>query len=194
MAFMSHRLRMVTLAAALLLVSAGFGAAPALAHTALAASSPADGEVLTTAPDTVSLTFTEPVQAEFTQVAVTDGSGSLVIAGETTVDGPLVRQPISLTANGTYTVAYRIVSADGHPVSGQLSFSYSGSAPASSTTSAAPPSTAAAPATPSPAVGTAQAADDGSGSTWWWPVVAAMVLAAAAAAVLLRTRRRHTDG
>ena len=141
----------MALAAVLLLVSAGFpGAAPALAHTALAARS-RDGEVLTTAPDTVSLTFTEPVQAEFTQVAVTDGKRpSLVIAGETTVDGPLVQQPVSLTANGTYTVAYRIVSADGHPVSGQLSFSYSGSAPKPRIRypSAAPPSAAAAPASP----------------------------------------------
>jgi copper resistance protein C len=191
MTFTSRCLRTLGLAAVLLLVSAGLAVAPAAAHTDLASSTPADGQVLTDAPDTVSLTFTEPVQAEFAQVAVTDGAGSTVNAGEPTVDGPLVQQPISVTADGTYTVAYRIVSADGHPVSGQLRFAYSGGASASS----APSTTAAAPVTPSPAGGAAQAANDGSsGAAWWWLVVAAAVLAGAVTAVLRRIRsRQHAD-
>ena len=47
-------------------------ALPAVAHTELIGSSPADGATLTTPPAEVLLEFSEPVQTEFGQVAVLD--------------------------------------------------------------------------------------------------------------------------
>ena len=59
----------VATALAFLLLVVGGG--PALAHTGLQSSTPADGETLTVAPDTVSLTFSSAVASQFAQVAVT---------------------------------------------------------------------------------------------------------------------------
>ena len=98
-------------------------AAPASAHASLVSSDPAQGAVLDVAPEAVTLTFSESVAAvpASTKVTGTDGSAvdsSVSASGAdltVTIDGPV--------ANGTLVVLWRVVSADGHPVSGSLSFS-----------------------------------------------------------------------
>lgn len=177
----------------------GFSLGEASAHTGLESSVPADGEVLTDVPGTlgVTLTFTEDVQANFAQVAVTGPEGESVTSGPVVVEGAVARQPVDLSAEGAYVVAYRVVSSDGHPVSGQVAFSVQdvGDTPAD-TTPEAPPSTASPELTASPsAVTPAADDDDGSGSGGWWPVLAVGgALVAVCLGALELIRRRRADG
>ncbi|MBA4084979.1 MAG: hypothetical protein C0493_08600 [Kytococcus sp.] len=99
-------------------------AGPASAHARLDNSSPRDGSTLTATPPEVMLRFNEPIKSGLNQVTVTSGSTDAT-EGELEVDGATVYQPLksSLPA-GTYKVSYKVVSADGHPISGSLSFRY----------------------------------------------------------------------
>ncbi|MCG7204087.1 copper resistance protein CopC [Streptomyces arenae] len=112
-----------TLLAALFLGSA----APASAHAALRGSDPADGAVLKSAPTSVTLTFTESVGLLDDSFRVYDPTNHRVTTGDAE-HGPAGSDTARITfpkrlGTGTYTVAWRIVSADSHPVSGALTFS-----------------------------------------------------------------------
>ncbi|WP_217546202.1 copper resistance CopC/CopD family protein [Streptomyces sp. GbtcB6] len=112
-----------TLLAALLLASAG----PASAHAALRGSDPADGAVLKSAPGSVTLTFTESVGLLDDSFRVYDPTNHRVDTSDAE-HGPAGSDTARVTfpkklGTGTYTVAWRIVSADSHPVSGALTFS-----------------------------------------------------------------------
>lgn len=99
-------------------------AAPADAHARLESSSPSDGSTLTATPPEVMLRFNEPIKEGLNEVSVTTGSTD-VADGEIDVEGQSVYQPIALDMKpGTYTVKYKVVSADGHPVSGTFTFTY----------------------------------------------------------------------
>ena len=149
-------------------------AAPARADAALVSSDPAPGAVLTTVPEAVTFTFNEALQGRFTTVTVNGGAVAVPAASTT---GATVSQPLPATlAPGGYTVAYRVVSADGHPISGQVSFTVS-----------APRSTA--PVSQSPAGAAAPTAVDGASGPWIWLVPAAVVVGIGA--VLLIGRRRR---
>jgi methionine-rich copper-binding protein CopC len=111
------------------LVLAGLGlfalAAPASAHNSLTGSNPADKATLDTGPAQVVLTFDQPVQEGegLNSVAVTGPDGTLWQDGPATVDSNVVTAPVrELGPKGVYTIGYRVVSADGHPVSGELTF------------------------------------------------------------------------
>ncbi|MFF7476182.1 copper resistance protein CopC [Streptomyces sp. NPDC008092] len=112
-----------TLLAALLLASA----APASAHAALRGSDPADGAVLKSSPGSVTLTFTESVGLLDDSFRVYDPTNHRVDTGEAE-HGPAGSDTARITfpkklGTGTFTVAWRVVSADSHPVSGALTFS-----------------------------------------------------------------------
>lgn len=119
--------RLVTMTVAALL-SLALGVGGASAHTGLAGSEPAEGQVLTVAPQRITLTFSETVQPGSALVAVRGAGGTPVSSGTAEVMGPVVTQPVTLTGNGSYLVAYRIVAGDGHPVTGELTFDYAGPA------------------------------------------------------------------
>lgn len=111
------------------LALAGFGlfalAAPASAHNSLISSNPSDEASLDAGPQNVVLTFDQPVQEGegLNSVAVTGPDGKEWQGGSATVDSNVVTAPIrELGPAGVYTIGYRIVSADGHPVSGKLTF------------------------------------------------------------------------
>jgi copper transport protein len=122
---------------ALLLAVAVLAVAPvaASAHARLEATSPERGVTVAAEPATVVFRFNEPVEATFGAVRVFDASGGRVD------DGRLVRPHGDQRqagaglkrglADGTYTATYRVISADGHPVSGGFTFSIgrAGSAP-----------------------------------------------------------------
>ncbi|MEU2053033.1 copper resistance CopC/CopD family protein, partial [Streptomyces bungoensis] len=118
--------RTAVLCAGLLLLLLGT-AVPASAHAALRGTDPADGSVLRTAPRQISLTFTEPVSLLTDSLRVYDpGNRRLRTGGAGHAPGRSdtvrVRLPHRL-GTGTYTVAWRVVSADSHPVSGAITFS-----------------------------------------------------------------------
>ncbi len=111
----------------LLFVLAGAGfvlAAPASAHATLTSSSPADGSRLRTAPASVTLHFDENVA--ITYVHVTDQSGRRVESGTATHPGgvgAVVRVGLKPGLHdASYTVSYRMVSADSHPIGGVITF------------------------------------------------------------------------
>ena len=98
------------------------GATPAFAHAALVSSEPRDGAVLAAAPKRVELRFNEKVTAG--AVHLIDARGKLrddavVEARDETI---AVTVPSDLP-QGTSIVSYRVISADGHPVAGSVTFS-----------------------------------------------------------------------
>jgi methionine-rich copper-binding protein CopC len=112
--------QLAVLAAAMLAVWAGVS--PASAHNTLTSTDPADQETVQSAPQAVVLTFDEPAIAMGTQVVVTGPSGQ-VQQGPAGLAGKTITQDLQPGAPaGTYTVAWRVTSADGHPVSGAFSF------------------------------------------------------------------------
>ncbi|QES42597.1 hypothetical protein DEJ49_17860 [Streptomyces venezuelae] len=101
------------------------GAAPTSAHAALTGSDPKQGAVVDRAPDQVKLTFSEKVAMSDGSVRVLDPSGKRVDTNKTTDLGSNtygVRLRPGLP-DGTFTVAYQVVSADSHPVAGAYTFS-----------------------------------------------------------------------
>ncbi|MGW3018048.1 copper resistance CopC/CopD family protein [Streptomyces longwoodensis] len=103
------------------------GANPASAHAALRATDPADGSVVPAAPRSVTLTFTESVGLLDDSFRVLDPTGHRVPTGDAEhagghADTARIGLPAGL-GRGTFTVAWRVVSADSHPVSGAFTFS-----------------------------------------------------------------------
>ncbi|MEN3381512.1 MAG: copper transport protein, partial [Hyphomicrobiales bacterium] len=96
------------------------------AHATLIGSEPADGAVLARAPTTVRLTFNEPVSPLIMRLVGAPG-GSARELGAVAVEGQSVVVTLpelpQEAMQGTYGVSWRVVSADGHPVGGTLSFS-----------------------------------------------------------------------
>ncbi|MER6227103.1 copper resistance protein CopC [Streptomyces sp900105755] len=127
-----------SLLAALLLASA----APASAHAALRGSDPADGAVLKSSPVSVTLTFTEAVGLLDDSFRVYDPTNHRVDTsgaghGPAGSDTARITFPKKL-GTGTFTVAWRVVSADSHPVSGALTFSVGKPSATAATVSAGP--------------------------------------------------------
>jgi copper transport protein len=116
--------RLVTAALAAL-VAMVVGASPAAAHAELIATDPAEGAVLPEAPATVTLTFNESVRLTSQEITVYDADGQAVDS-EATSSGTEVRVDLPGAADlgrGTYVVGWYVLSADGHPISGALTFS-----------------------------------------------------------------------
>ena len=120
-------MRRALLALAALAALALLAPAQALAHATLESTSPQRGAVLRAAPRAVVLRFDEAVEGNFGAVRVFDGSGARVDAGDAYhPDGKGQQLAVHLrdgVGDGTYTATYRVVSADGHVVSGGLVFS-----------------------------------------------------------------------
>jgi methionine-rich copper-binding protein CopC len=106
-------------------VNVGALARPAWAHAELVRASPADGATVSGPPRQVELEFDESIQAGLVTVVVTAPDGEQVQRGNPQVSGRTVVQPLRPAPTaGRCIVAYRVVSDDGHPVTGQLSFVY----------------------------------------------------------------------
>ncbi|UDY24889.1 copper resistance protein CopC [Nocardioides sp. Kera G14] len=95
----------------------------ASAHAILDSSTPAPNAVLTTAPTTVELTFSESVTPPPGALRVFAPDGSRADNGDVKADGPHVSVSLDASASGTYLVSWRVVSADSHPVSGAYTYS-----------------------------------------------------------------------
>ncbi|MFZ4152500.1 copper resistance CopC/CopD family protein [Streptomyces pseudogriseolus] len=103
------------------------GTAPANAHAALRASDPEDGSVVKAPPTHITLTFTESVGLLEDSFRVYGPDNRRVHMEEPehaagSADTARAALPRDLD-EGTYTVAWRVVSADSHPVSGAFTFS-----------------------------------------------------------------------
>lgn len=189
-------------------------AAPAAAHDELTGTTPADGASVDVPPAAVELTFTEPPLALGSQVQVTGPDGEVVNAGDPQIVDTVVSQPLaSGLPAGDYTIAWRVTSSDGHPISGELAFTATAGAaePEESATpepeptggaTAAPvptPDTPTPDTTPDTAASTAASPDAGAsaerpsnGATPW--IVGLVIVALVGGALGWTTRRRGTPG
>jgi methionine-rich copper-binding protein CopC len=99
------------------------GTAVASAHATRVAADPPENAALTVGPARVSATFNEQLQTTFAAMTVVGPDGNLWSTGEPQVQGAVVSVGLRpLGPVGTYTVNYRVTSADGHVVSGSWSF------------------------------------------------------------------------
>lgn len=174
--------------------------APALAHDKLVSSSPKDGTALDAPPSEVVLTYNEAVQTSFANVVVAGPGGTNIAAGKPQVAGNKVTQPVKSEApNGTYTVSWRVVSSDGHPIDGSFTYSIKLVVPTPTRSEAATPTAtsepSAGPSTPAstPASTSDQSQADGGGSPWPWVVGALVLIVVIVGGVLLGRRGRQRD-
>lgn len=173
------------------------GATAALAHSELISSDPDDGASLGSMPSSVTLTFNEDVDPNFAQAFVADEQDvARPVTAE--VSGPRVTVPVPPEVRqGAVEVRYRVVSADGHPVAGEIRFTVADAAPTgdtSSTTDAAATSQAPAPAATPSAPAQTPAGQDESASTLWMYVLtgfAALLVVGVGVAIVLMGRRRR---
>lgn len=112
-----------------LLLLPTFGAEQAQAHASVARTSPTDGEVLEERPPTVTIEFNEKVTTAEGSVRLVDSSGSSTALEENrrSDKGSGVEiewQVPEDIEEGWYAVAWRAVSADGHPINGSFTFYY----------------------------------------------------------------------
>jgi copper transport protein len=103
---------------ALVVAVVGLGAPPAAAHAFLVSSEPPAGAVLVQAPPQVTLHYSEDVAPGLSSFAVYDSARNTV-SGPPTVAGRTVVLPLRPLPPGTYTLRWRVVSADdGHVTAG----------------------------------------------------------------------------
>lgn len=95
-------------------------ATPALAHVSLKGSTP-EKNAKVESLEQVELEFTQPVRLP--TVILRGPDGETYHSGKPKVDERFVRQDVAddLPA-GKYTIAFRVVSPDGHPVEGEIPF------------------------------------------------------------------------
>lgn len=94
----------------------------ALAHSEKKTTTPADGAVLKAAPETIAMIFDSPMR--LTMIRLTDADGTEFDVDRTDGMAPVTEfeaRPAAL-APGTYTVEWRGLAADGHPMEGSFSF------------------------------------------------------------------------
>jgi methionine-rich copper-binding protein CopC len=146
-------------------------ATPAFAHNSLIGSTPRDGSALASGPNQIELKFDQPVQAGqgLNTIAVIGPNNDHWEGGAAQVSSNVVTAPVRpLGPAGTYRIGWRILSADGHPVQGELTFTLT---QAGTGTPAPPGQQAAAPESSS------SNADNGV-PAWVWIAGAAVLLAA----------------
>ena len=174
-----------TLMAVLLLLLTSFGTSTAaLAHDAVTGTSPADGSTVAAVPEKVEISMSNTPAVIGSQVLVLDESGADWAAGEVDVLDKIATQALKPgTPAGKYTVKWRLVSSDSHPVEGIFSF-VATAAGAGSGAGAGPMVSVA----PQPATAAEPVQDD---SAVPWSVIGLMVvLVGVVVAMVVVARRR----
>ena len=119
-------------------------AAPASAHDELLSSDPASDEVLAAPPESVSLRFSADVLDMGAAVVVTDSEGTDWVTALPTIDGPTVTATLDEgMPEAGYEIRWRVVSSDGHPISGVVPFTVGDGAPLAEAGADATPATGA---------------------------------------------------
>ena len=123
-------------------LAGGVALAPvAHGHAELVSSDPVDGAALDAPPVSVSFTFNEDLLPDFVRLIATGPSGDTGDLVVNAVEGPTARADWPSAAEaGEWTVNYRVVSQDGHPIEGGITFTYAAPepSPTADPTSASP--------------------------------------------------------
>jgi methionine-rich copper-binding protein CopC len=177
-------------------------ALPALAHSELVSSDPADKATLATPPTTVTLTFSEdldPAKSSFKLSGPSGLVGTGAVAATPTI---MTLEGLSLEP-GDYEIQWTSAALDGDILRGTLTFTVTAPTPAPATPTAEPsatpapaasptaaPSTETTPApTPAPSAAPEPASSTSTGDVLL-PIVAALVIVAGVGAYVLRRSRR----
>jgi methionine-rich copper-binding protein CopC len=100
-------------------------AAAARAHALLDHASPLVGSTIRSAPNTLTLWFTQKLEPTFSNIEVRDAGGTRVDVGRAQIDRgdrTILRIGLKPLKNGTYQVHWRVLSADTHMTEGSFSF------------------------------------------------------------------------
>ncbi len=97
-------------------------AVPAYAHAYLISTSPAEGAVLTEAPERITLRFNEPVEVPTDGVRLFNRAGQRVDMQRAQSEADVVAFDAGVLDEGAYIITWRVVSDDGHPVAGMFTF------------------------------------------------------------------------
>ena len=118
------------------------GTGTASAHATLESTDPADGQSLPADQiGTVTATFSEDVSADVGGLSVRNSDGETVDDGDSTTAGKVLSVGVRTDLpDGTYVATYRVLSADGHPISGSWLFGVGTGPVDPSAASAEPPS------------------------------------------------------
>ena len=101
----------------------GWSAGSVSAHAEQLSVDPPNGSILETTPDEVVVTFNEPVSLSGGTAELFDDAGESVPVEASVTDAFLhIDLPPTLD-DGTYLVAWRVISADSHPLAGTSTFS-----------------------------------------------------------------------
>jgi copper transport protein len=127
----NKRIAKKRLAAILMLISAlaGFSAQRVDAHAKMLASKPSDRQTLMQIPKAVELTFSARLQpTEMNSIVVTDQNGTRVDKKTVVLsdDGRKMSAELEEVGSGTFTVEWKALSADDHPMNGKFSFIIAG--------------------------------------------------------------------
>lgn len=135
-------------------------AVPASAHDDLVGSTPAVDEKLAVAPTEVSLSFSDAVLPMGAAVIVVDAAGRDWVTGEPGLTGATVTAELEAgMPDAGYELRWRVVSADGHPISGLVPFTVGAGEPLTRT----PAESAGRADAPNTTDAQAQSADDDRG-------------------------------
>lgn len=117
---MSRVVRVTALSVLVAVPLVGAGASPARAHAIVESTEPAIDQVVETSPERVVMHFSEPVEIAFGAIRVYDTKAERVDTGDAEhLEGDATSIGVRLEPDlpdGTYTVTWRVVSADGHPI------------------------------------------------------------------------------
>jgi methionine-rich copper-binding protein CopC len=115
-------------------------AAAAQAHDVIETTDPTNGSTVRTVPSKIGLTFNHTPIAIGSVVRVEDATGTDQTDGPVTIVDNQVTQAVKSEApDGKYTVIWRVVSSDGHPIEGTFTFTAgSASTPGTATSAPAP--------------------------------------------------------
>ena len=172
-------------------------ASPAHAHDELLGSDPAADSTVEGLPAALTLTFSGAIATDdgASEVAVTDASGAALVDGAPTAQDNVLTQPLTGEASGEITVLWKVVSSDGHPISGEFSFTVNAPAPtetATPTPTVTPSTEPTQEPTASPSA-SAPPADDASGDAWPWVIAGIVALLVAGAIVYLLVSRSRRE-
>lgn len=135
----------IALLAALALVAPATGAS---AHASWLSSTPEAGATVDAAPSQVRVDFDSGLLDSGAALVVTNADGVVISEPRPVIERSAISVAVDPGAPaGVYTVAFRIVSEDGHTVSDSFDYTVAGSAPSASN-APAPAVTSAAPAQP----------------------------------------------
>ncbi|WNM28313.1 copper resistance protein CopC [Demequina capsici] len=189
----------------LLALAAMLPASAASAHTSLVGTDPADGSTVSDLTQ-VSLEFTGEVLDLGTTLALVQGDQRIEL-DPTFPSATTVMAEVPALANGDWSLMYRVVAQDGHPLEGQVDFTVEGAAPSASASASPSTSPTASPtasasaseptsdaASPSPSSSVTSEASEAPAGGGWARLGGVAVLLAAATVAILWLRRRGGDG